>query len=148
LTIDFKLFKDEVIYNQRTIKFNKRAQHFLVVLYGLLKKKQTQSLLRKMELLTILADIRIPQLFRHFGLLWYENSLSNEVDNWQFLEVGSQGEVEIRAASVVAGDMLLRNLSQRGIRIKMYELDINLWLMAKRLAVEMRPFHLVKTTAY
>lgn len=59
-----------------------------------------------MHELTMFADYRVPQLLRHAGVMVYSDALAAAVDKLEPVAVGSEEEIEIRAATVVAVDML------------------------------------------
>lgn len=145
LANDFEFFNDAVNYQGREIKFYKHAQHFALMLYGLLEKK-----VKGIENLTVLSDYKVPQIFRYWGVLVYEDKLASKVDSWEVLEKDSMEEVEIRAGTVVTGDLLHQELLKLGSDLKACELDVNLWLMSSAMqnGNRMKPHHLVKTNAY
>ncbi len=53
------------------------------------------------------ADYRVPQILRHLGIFEYKASLCDKIDNEEELPYSSEEEVEIRAATVIAVEMLI-----------------------------------------
>ena len=91
------------------------------------------------------ADYRVPQILRYLGILEYSASLSQlvDVDDSESSSTGNTGpesqemayscesEVQIRAATVLAVDMILEDFKENGgadISITCaYEVDWLLW---------------------
>ena len=59
---------------------------------------------------TAFADYRVPQLLRHMGILKYSTDLGKKVDNQEKLLSGKAEEVSIRAATIVAANMIAKEL--------------------------------------
>ena len=58
------------------------------------------------------ADYRVPQILRHLGIFEYSDQLSQKIDSLQELPYSCPEEVEIRAATVVAVEMILDQVKQ------------------------------------
>lgn len=143
----FSNFRDVSYYETGTVRFYKRAQHLAIMVWSLLQKQGGRNLSR-MEELTLLADNRVPQFLRHAGVLVYAEGLVRVVDGQVILESGSVEEIEIRAAAVVAGEMLRVELERHGEKLMAVELDVNIWLMAEKLKGVMKPAHRVVSVNY
>ena len=59
-----------------------------------------------MDRLTTFADYRVPQLLREVGVLSYSDSLAAIVDSKILIDPSSDFEIEIRASTILAVDML------------------------------------------
>jgi hypothetical protein len=82
--------------------------------------------------LTAFADYRLPQVLRHLGGLEYSSSLAEVVDAGAILPAGSAPEVEIRACTIVACELLKRHLAERTTA----DIDLGLWLMGQDLRTD------------
>jgi len=143
---NFSSFDDRGEYRGKEIHFYKRAQILVADVWARLHGQGLGDL-KRMNELTAFADYKIPQILRHYEVLNYGEKLEEKVDSRTELEWGSAEEIEIRAATVVGVDMLAMELAARDEIIKPFELDYNLWVLAQK-ARGMKPFHLVRTTAY
>ncbi len=135
---NFPSFDDTAIYNGKPVYFYKRAQ-ITVLDLAILAHVRIQGI----DVLTACADYKLPQLLRSLGVLEYEESLSQCIDTMELLEKGSPEEVEIRAATVQAVEVLSKMLSKTAA-----ETDNLIWHMAAKNELPMQPYHRVLTTAY
>ena len=106
--------------------------------------------LKDMDQLTTFADYRVPQLFRHFGVLQYSNELAALVDAKQELAVNSAEERAIRSSTVAAVEYLVEELKQQGASYNAVTTDWYLWQVGERmeLAGQLKPHHRVRTIFY
>lgn len=146
LARQFSSFHDVALYRQKEVRFLKRAQICAADLYGAFAGKSWGAL-TAMDRLTAFADYKLPQVLRHAGVLEYAPSLAERVDDWELLEAGSEEEVEIRAATVWACELLRRGMAKRGSLLTAAEIDLRLWLMGQQ-APEMKPYHRTRTIFY
>lgn len=58
------------------------------------------------EHLTVAADARMAQVLRHLGVIRISEDLQAKIDAGELLEQGSEEEVELRAATVYAGELV------------------------------------------
>ncbi|TMC84749.1 MAG: hypothetical protein E6J10_09115, partial [Chloroflexi bacterium] len=93
------------------------------------------------------ADYKLPQVLRHFGVLEYHPTLAERIDNQQLLEAGSEEEVEIRAATIWACELLRREMIRQDHPVTAAEIDLRLWLLGQN-SSEMRPYHRTRTIYY
>ena len=137
-----------------SLYFNKRAQLVAVMLHDrALDSNGILPLVEDIDEVGPIADYELPKALRHLGILKYSEELAELVDNWRKVERGSQMEVEIRAATVVACCELLKKLNslraeifERNYLLNICNLDFWLWKMGKD-AKHLRP-HLTRTSAY
>jgi len=97
--------------------------------------------------LTIFADYKLPQVLRHYHVLEYDSTLAQRIDNQELLPAESEEEIEIRAATIWACELLRRTIQQHGYATTAAEIDLRLWLMGQQLT-EMRPYHRTRTIYY
>ena len=98
------------------------------------------------------ADYRVPQILRHVGIFEYETDLALKIDSEVELPYSSVEEVNIRASTVVAVEMILDQIRADTFlneRIKnSYEVDWLLWQMGEKELKEMKPHHKVLSIFY
>lgn len=94
------------------------------------------------------ADYRVPQILRAMKVLEYSEELSSKIDSKQEIPFGSPEEIEIRAATVIAVDLLQTELVQKGIDILVIELDWLLWQIGEKMKDELQPHHRTLTIYY
>eukprot|EP00879_Flechtneria_rotunda_P010953 GHRR01011445.1.p1 GENE.GHRR01011445.1~~GHRR01011445.1.p1 ORF type:complete len:355 (+),score=124.50 GHRR01011445.1:793-1857(+) len=112
LAAHFPGFRDHAVYKGRQVFFYKRAQIFVGDLYGAFGGKGLGSFM-DIHQLTMFADYRVPVVLRLMGLLSYSQQLAHQVDSQHEVVAGSEQELEIRAASVVAVELLTDAVNQR-----------------------------------
>jgi len=147
LVEDFPSFRDEALYRGHLVRFYKRAQIFVADLYWSFGGKGWGDL-AGMEELTVFADYRLPQVLRQVGVLRYGPDLAKKVDGRDLLPAGGEEEVEIRANTVWAAELIRRSLVGMGVSLRAFELDSILWNMGQREEFRARPHHQVSTTFY
>ncbi len=147
LAQEFSSFRDVAIYRGREIRFFKRAQICVADLYGAFRGKRWGAF-TDLDQLTIFADYKLPQVLRHYGVLEYHPGLAARVDNQELLQPGGEEEVELRAATIWACELLRREMSRvSGRTITAVEVDQLLWYLGQN-SSEMRPYHRTKTIYY
>ena len=110
--------------------------------------------LAQMDQLTTFADYRVPQLLREYQILVYHESLAGAVDRLQELEAGSEEEVAIRSATVVAVEWLVEELHRQQQEAPStapwtaVQTDWYLWQVGEQLKHDIRPHHRVRTIFY
>lgn len=129
-----------------TVKFLKRAQICVADLYHAFDGQQWGTL-ADFEQLTIFADYKLPQVLRHYHVLEYNSILAQRVDNQELLPIESEEEVEIRATTIWACELLRRKMQHHGYAMTAAEIDQRLWLMGQE-STEMRPYHRTRTIYY
>ena len=147
LAQEFPSFRDIAIYHTRDTRFLKRAQICVADLYGAFGGKRWGSF-TDLDKLTIFADYKLPQVLRHYVVLEYAPELAQRIDNQELLQSGGEEEVELRAATIWACELLRREMSRAsGYAITAIEVDQLLWYLGQNSA-EMRPYHRTRTIYY
>ncbi len=147
LVRDFPNFRDEATYHDRPVAFYKRAQIFVADLHGAFEGRQWGAF-HDLERLTTFADYQVPRVLRALGVLRYSAELADRVDRRKLIDQGSEAEVEIRACTVWAVELLIRELASRGHSLTAVELDWILWNLSKDPAYQAQPHHRTLTTFY
>ncbi len=154
---NFSSFNDIAIYDNREVRFFKRAQIVVTDLWGAFGGKAWGAF-ENIDQLTAFADYKLPQILRAWGILRYAPSLARQVDAQIELAAGSADEIEIRAATLWAVEFLRAELAARGRAMWSIQIDWILWdaSQGKNLAkvskpsqgFEMKPYHRVRTIYY
>lgn len=143
----FSSFRDITTYASREVRFLKRAQICVADLHGAFQGQSWGSF-TDLDQLTIFADYKLPQVLRYYGVLVYTPELAARVDRQEQLAPGSTEEVEIRAATIWACELLRRaaaELSEQAPTAAM--IDQWLWHLGQH-AEHMQPYHRVRTIYY
>lgn len=143
----FSSFNDIALYRGRTIRFFKRAQILAADLWGAFGGKQWGAF-TNLETLTAFADYKLPQILRAWGILQYSPALARRVDARVELHAGSAAEVEIRAATLWAVELLRDALARRGRKLWSVQVDWILWEASQGRFDGMKPYHRVRTMYY
>ena len=140
-------FRDSATYDGEKVFFHKRAQLFAADLYGALQGKKW-GCLHDIDCLTAFADYKLPQVLRHLGVLRYEKTLAQKVDHYTLLDAGSPEEVEIRANTIWAVELIRQELLTRGKNLNAMEIDWILWNLGQRDEYRIKPYHRTLTIFY
>lgn len=95
----------------------------------------------KVDSLTLCADYQLPRVMRALGVLEYADGLALRVDNRVLIPQDSAEERAIRAATIVAGELMAAHFDVPAAAVDNY-----LW--QRRNEAGETPFHLTVTTAY
>ena len=144
---DLSSFRDMAEYKGQRIFFYKRAQILAADLWGAFEGQGWGSF-ADMDKLTAFADYKLPQVLRHLGVLRYAPGLARRIDRYEVLPAGSPEEVELRANTVWAVELLRRELSRLGKSLIPVELDWLLWELAQRGEFKVKPHHRTVTIFY
>lgn len=145
ITINFPSFNDFAIWRGRKVFFHKRAQVFIGDIHYHFKEKFK---LKNIEKLTALADYKIPQILRKFKILEYSPKLAEKVDNKIPIPAGSEEEIEIRANTIWAIELMKKELKKKIPDITARDIDSYLWLSAQKKSPTDKPYHLTRTIFY
>lgn len=139
---EFPNFNDHAKYKKQEVFFLKRAQ----LLTSLIDLNITK--LKNIDKLSAFADYRLPQLLRSFEILNYDYKLEKKVDLRQQIKKDSIEELEIRANTIYAIELIKQKLKKRGVSISSVEIDNYLWNLSQGSLVLNQPHHLTETTFY
>ncbi|MCX7822803.1 MAG: queuosine salvage family protein [Syntrophobacterales bacterium] len=146
----FPSFRDETLYKGRKVFFWKRSQIYVFDLY-LAFRGEGLGKFDDIEVLTAFADYKLPQVLRALGIIEYSKNLSEIVDNRVMIGAGSEEEVEIRAATVQAVELLRRELDILTEKAKptiAARVDQFLWHLGQEDPFRVKPYHLCRTIFY
>ena len=118
----FRRFKKNAYYASQALPtffplwrdpFFKRSQLFVGMVYGRFQNWADLPISAdSLQDLTVFADYRIPQTLSSVGIISYAPELAEDLKNGKFVDSGSRKELEIRAASVLAADLITENLKK------------------------------------
>lgn len=131
LASQFDSFRDVARCRNVTVAFLKRAQICAADLHRMLIANGDGGL-TGLDRLTVFADYRLPQLFRHRGIILLDDEFADRIERGEFIESGSAVEVELRAATIVIGDQLATRMRDMGVDTAPWKIDYSLWWMARQ----------------
>lgn len=140
-------FKDVAAYQGRKVFFYKRAQLFAADLHGAFKGKDWGAF-HDLEELTAFADYKLPQVLRQIGVFEYAPGLAEKVDRMIKLEPGSEEEVEIRANTIWAVELIRQEMKLFGKEVTASGIDWLLWNLGQEDRFRAKPYHRTVSTFY
>lgn len=138
----FPSFRDISPFEGKEVRFLKRAQICPSDLSYILKN--TPHTLKNLEHLTAFADYKLPQVLRMFDILRYDDELAQRVDGMEQLPHDSREEIEIRAATIWAVELLRQHIETRSAG----DIDNALWLISQDVQEDTKPYHRTRTIYY
>jgi putative queuosine salvage protein len=147
LARDFSSFADIATWKGQRISLLKRAQICVADIYTAFEGKGLGAL-TGLDQLTAFADYKLPQLLRYQGVMVYAPDLAAQVDSYQEIAASSAPEVEIRAATVWAVELIRRALVERNVIRSASEVDYRLWSESQTPTPDMGPYHRTRTIYY
>lgn len=138
-------YRDGAVYAGKWVWILKRAQIFPNDL-SQLTKQYPDFIIKNKNSLTIFADYKLPQLLRYVGVINYSQNLAKRIDSLSLIACGSDEEIEIRMATIVA----CQKLSRLCPNISMADIDVSLWLISKEPVVDekLSPHHMTVSLFY
>ena len=130
-----------------TLRFLKRAQILVSDLAGALDGTPLGAFHDRDEL-TAFADYKVPQVLRRFGVLTYAPSLVERLHRRELILAGSRTEIEIRAATIWACELIRQALADRGPVLPATAIDWLLWNAGQDLPPGSEPYHRTVTIFY
>jgi hypothetical protein len=140
-------FNDMAEYQGHRVFFHKRAQIIAADLYGAFNGKKWGRFM-DMDKVTAFADYKLPQVLRHLGILHYTDALAKKIDQEILIDAGCAEEVEIRANTIQAVELIRRELAQKGKALMSFEIDWLLWNLGQDNKYRKKPYHKTLTIFY
>lgn len=147
IIITFASFNDTSSHKNKTIYFYKRAQLLVSDIYQIFNGNGYGNL-RNIDQLTACADYKLPMILRKLGILSYSPELARKIDNKIELQHGSEEEVEIRASTIWANELIKQKLKKKILAIDSIHINDHLWLLSQVKSADDKSYHLTRTTAY
>lgn len=142
----FPSFRDVTRYKGREVPFYKRAQLLAADLHGALVSA-SGGLFGDLCALTMFADYKVPQVLHGLGVLVYSSELESALRSHAVMAYGDPREVEIRAASVQAVELICHLLAERGLEAPAFDVDWRLWSLGQGRAWPL-PYHRTRSVFY
>lgn len=142
----FPSFNDSSPYKGKTIYFQKRVQLLIADIHQMLKEKGYN--MKNFDKITACADYKLPMVLRKLGILEYSKELANKVDKKIEIIKDSEEEVEIRANTIWAVELIKKGLKEKIPKITSAYINDYLWLIGQIKKSNDKPYHLTRTTAY
>ncbi len=132
--IKLKPYQD--ISKKYNVYFYKKAQLLFweMILYKFIKNKKYANDL------TAFPDYVLPAILNKFGFLKYSPKLEKIIKSKKEIKVGSKMEIELRAATILVGEILSQKL-----KIETPLIDLKLWSLARNKKLN---YHRTKTIFY
>lgn len=147
LARDFPSFADVSQWRDQPVPLLKRAQICVADLHAAFGA-QRWGAFPDLDQLTAFADYKLPQLLRGYGALVYAPELAAQVDSYTLIPAGSEPEIEIRAATIWAVELLRRMLAGYGIHRPASAIDYRLWAESQQTLPGVAPYHRTRTIYY
>ena len=147
LVSNFPSFDDSVDWEGHHLLFYKRAQ-LGVAMLGEHWNAHKITLFDDLDQLTVSADYKLPQVLRNLGILKYGTSLARTIEENRRIPANSREELEIRAATIMAGEMMNDLLKKRIKGITSQHVDRLIWLAGQKKSSRDKPYHKTLTIAY
>ncbi len=135
---------------ERPVRFFKRTQILVADLAGALEGTSLGSF-HDLATLTAFADYKVPQVLRRLRILAYTPDLAARIGRRELIPAGSREEIEIRAATVQACDLIRQALAARTSGAEPFtatEIDWLLWNRGQTLPKGSEPYHRTVTIFY
>ncbi len=127
ITQNFWHFDDKSLYKSKIIKFNKRATLLVNDLFRL--SDTIRNNLKSLNNLSGCADYAVPRLLCEYGILSYNKKLLKIIISNNLIEHNSDMEIEIRANTLYALELIKDALKERNIYLNSVEIDNIIWSM-------------------
>ncbi|MCX6357235.1 MAG: hypothetical protein NT045_05070 [Candidatus Aureabacteria bacterium] len=147
LVTTFPSFNDICRVDGREVLFYKRAQLAPSMIYQRFGGRGPGAF-PDIDELTVFADYKLPQALRRLGVIRYDEELAARVDSRTLIPPCSREEIEIRACTIWACELIQREYAKRGGKMNAVTLDAFLWLLAHEPSPNDRPYHLTETIYY
>ncbi|MEK7539875.1 MAG: queuosine salvage family protein [Patescibacteria group bacterium] len=143
----FSSFHDTSVYNGKEICFYKRAQLLVADISQVFSGTEFGDL-ERVEQLTACADYKLPQILRKQGILEYSDDLAERIDQKVELSHDSDEEIEIRAHTIWAVELMTQEARKRIPGLMPIEVGDYLWQATQQKYPDDKPYHRTRTTAY
>ena len=135
-------YRDRVAHAGVEVHFYKRAQLTAADL------ARAGYVFNDLGQLTAFADNLVPHVLRLDGVLAVDAELVSSIDSGRRLELGSTGEVELRAAAVVAIERIGSELRRQLPTARPMDIDLALWLRGSAASYKARRRHRTRCVYY
>lgn len=109
---NFECFRDEAEYKGQKVALYKRAQILIGDIWACFNGEGL-GFFYDIDEITMFADYRVPQTLLYFGVLKYDDRLSERLKKNEIMENGEEDEVEIRGCSIDAVETIVENVKEK-----------------------------------
>lgn len=129
----FPSFKDEAEYKGKNIHIYKRAQILIADIWACFDG-ESYGEFKDIDHVTMFADYRVPQILHDLGCLKYSEGLYKHIAALEPLESGDPREIELRACSIWAVELIRREMVKidPDTKVNAILIDFFLWDTAKK----------------
>ncbi len=128
---EMPFYDDVEAYDGLSVPFYKRAQLMAADL-SLASGGEGLGSFKDLDQLTIFADNLVPHVLRLEGILEYSPTLLQEIEAERLIPAGSDEEIEIRACSVHAVELMIEAAAGSGMSWTARDVDQVLWHQGQR----------------
>ena len=139
---NFSGFEDTRTYKGQTVYFYKLAQLLTSDILHVIENKEQKEV--DYSNLLGCADYKIPQVMQGFGILEYDTKLSSLLETKTEIEENSEYEVEIRASMLI----VINYIQNKMKNVNAIDINDYLFLLAKKIKLDTKPYHLCRNTNY
>ncbi|XP_022109808.1 UPF0553 protein C9orf64-like isoform X1 [Acanthaster planci] len=157
ITENFPSYRDVAMFEGMAVSLYKRAQILIADIWACFEGKGYGKF-SDIEILTMFADYRVPQVLNYFGVLKYSSRLQEILHSGRLFTPGERLEVEIRGCSIWAvelirqklKDLMTQDSSLSGLTLNSVIIDFYLWDYSKDHWRDMQhiPIHKIRSTLY
>lgn len=105
----FNCFRDEGTFENKKVRFLKRAQIFVADLWAAFEGEGYGEF-NDIDKITMFADYRIPQMLVSLGILWLCPPFENKIRRQEIIESGHTWELQIRGCTIWGVELLRREI--------------------------------------
>jgi hypothetical protein len=126
LVKNFRCLQDKQDYGNQTIKFYKKSQEIITLVYEQFEGKKLGAF-KNMPDLTVSSDYKLPQMMNGLGYLSYSPTLEASISSRTILAEDSRQAIEIRAATIEVGRIIAEKLSEMNNTLLPFQISNRLW---------------------
>ncbi|MAP96461.1 MAG: hypothetical protein CMK07_16065 [Ponticaulis sp.] len=142
------MFRDVVRYDGQDVVILKRAMIFVHDLAIALDQAE-EGEIKNLDQIAVFADNILPFFLEANGVLDYAPELKARIASGEVLTSGEPAEVELRACSIHASELLRQAIAARGMAVTARDIDFALWNLGTDLSEEAgQTTHICKTWFY
>jgi Potential Queuosine, Q, salvage protein family len=147
LVAEMPFYRDVASYHGIEVPLFKRAQ-ILATDLAIAFAERGPGEFHDLDRLTIFADNLVPHVLRVDGLLEYAPELLQRIERGELIPAGSPEEVEIRAVTIHAVELIVAELKASGVPATARLLDYVLWNRGADEVYKALPRHRTRTVYY
>jgi hypothetical protein len=144
---NFPSFSDESTYKGKRVYFYKRAQLLVADIYQAFEGHKF-GIFDNINEITACADYKLPFVFRRLGIFSYSDYLADKIDNQIQIEKDSEEEVEIRANTIWAVELMKQQIKEKITHADSIHINDHIRMLGQNKIKNDKPYHHTRTTSY